>query len=141
MAFPFSLVIALIPLGYVVGVIAKRKRDISEKWEGHPDIVRISGANGFGMTSRGRGQIRGNGILVLTRDQVVFEQIIPATTTQIPLQVISDISVVHSHLGRTRGVPLLKITFLNEDGIEDSGAWWVKDLEVWKEDLARAISH
>lgn len=93
-------------------------------------------ANFYGLTSRGHGQIRGNGALVLTADQIWFSQLSPATELTIPRADVLEVSLVKSHLGKaTAGHSLLHVRFRSGDG-EDSAAWLVAEPERWLRALA-----
>ena len=94
--------------------------------------------NFFGLQSRGRGQIRGNGVLVLTPDELWFSRFVPRNDISIPLSSISEVSLVEAHLGkRILGQQLLYVAFQNE-GQSDAIAWAVKDLQGWQVDIQSA---
>jgi hypothetical protein len=92
-------------------------------------------ANGFGVQSDGYGQIRGNGVLALTDEELYFLMWIPRREIRIPLDDITDIATPKSHLGKTKMQPLLKVSFVNRDGDDDSVAWLVPELEDWERDV------
>jgi hypothetical protein len=89
-------------------------------------------ANFFGVESRGMTQIRGNGLLFLTSHELVFGMFTPASEVVIPLTNITTIDTVKWHLGKSVFQPLLKVYFVNEEGVQDSVAWWVANPEDWK---------
>ena len=95
-------------------------------------------ANCQGITSRGMAQLKGNGCLCLGSDQLVFVQWIPRRMLEIPRAKILGVEEVTWHLKATKGTPMVKVTFTNEAGEEDSGAWIVRDRERWLGEL-RAI--
>ena len=92
-------------------------------------------ANFFGLESRGPAQIRGNGFLGLSDDELVFVMWLPRRTIRIPRASMSSIDRPRSHLGKTVGHPLLKILFTNAEGQTDSAAWLVRDLGAWEATL------
>ncbi|MEA2432750.1 MAG: hypothetical protein QOG54_207 [Actinomycetota bacterium] len=100
---------------------------------GEDRIVMIDDfANFFGLQSRGAAQMRGNGCLAITPDEVVFLMWLPRRDLYIPRQRITSVERVRSHLGKRIGRDLLKITFTDETGNPDSAAWFVHDLPAWE---------
>ena len=95
-------------------------------------------ANSFGVSSRGRTQVRGNGCLCLGREQLVFVQWIPQRRLEIPRSSLLRVEEVRSHLGKSKGVPLVKVCFTNRAGEEDSVAWIVRDHARWMRELEAA---
>ena len=93
-------------------------------------------ANFFGVESRGAGQIRGNGCLAATEDEVLFLMWLPRRQLRIPRDRITLIERTGSHLGKTVGRPLLLVRFTRDDGHADSAAWLVRDLAMWEAVLA-----
>ncbi len=92
-------------------------------------------ANCFGITSGGMAQIRGNGCLCLGSEQLVFVQWIPRRKLEIPRSRLRGVESVRSHLGKATVAPLVKVTFTNEAGAEDSAAWVVREHERWLTEL------
>ena len=89
-------------------------------------------ANFFGLQSRGAGQIRGNGVLVLTHNELGFRRFFVRLELSIPLEQIQDVRLVNSHLGkRIVGYKLLWVQFQNSTGL-DAVAWLVKNPEQWQ---------
>jgi hypothetical protein len=93
-------------------------------------------ANSFGVQSRGIWQMRGNGCLALTSDEIVFVMWWPRRELRIPRSRITSVEQTKWHLGKTRGRALLKVGFVNEAGAPDSVAWYVTHLAEWKAALA-----
>ncbi|HYH27368.1 MAG TPA: hypothetical protein VEA19_01170 [Actinomycetota bacterium] len=89
-------------------------------------------ANGFGVESRGAFQIRGNGCLALTADELVFVLWLPRRELRIPRARITAVERTRWHLGKTVGRELLKVRFESEGGAPDSAAWLVRDLSLWE---------
>jgi hypothetical protein len=79
-------------------------------------------------------QLRGNGALVLTGTQLLFFMFIPKKEFRVPLESITDVSLVKSHLGKATIYDLLKVRF-SADGKADSLAWYVPNAAEWKNDL------
>ncbi|NEQ72844.1 MAG: hypothetical protein F6K23_07020 [Okeania sp. SIO2C9] len=89
-------------------------------------------ANFLGLKSRGRGQIRGNGVLALTRKELWFSRFVIRDDISIPTESIQEVRLVDSHLGkRIFGRQLLYVCFLTSDTI-DAAAWLVADPYGWK---------
>ena len=92
-------------------------------------------ANSFGVDSRGAAQIRGNGVLAASDDEVMFLMWLPRRQLRIPRNLITGVQRVKSHLGKTVGRDLLKVSFTNSEGNPDSIAWHVDALEAWESAL------
>ena len=89
--------------------------------------------NYFGQESKGLGQVRGNGCLILTESELYFEMWTPKRILRIPKHMIKRVENPPPkwHLKKTKNRLLLKIHFTNEQGLEDSAAWIVPELEEW----------
>jgi len=116
----------------VAKLFKNRIKEILAKFQ-ESEIVKVSeSANYFGLESKGLKQIRGNGVLILTKDKLYFEMWIkPKTIIEIPIDSIQKIESVKSHLRKSRFQKLLKVIFTNERGNMDSVAWLVRDLDEW----------
>lgn len=134
-----SLIVVFGVVYAVFGRYAQRNQQTTE--QEYPGARHIeSGALFFGQESRGVGQMRGNGTLILTGDELLFKQWVVNKEFRIPLKSIQAIETPSSFLGKTQGVQLLKISYLNESGAADAIAWRVRDLEglIGKIEEARA---
>lgn len=89
----------------------------------------------FGLESRGAVQMRGNGGLVLTRDELCFLPLVGDAALRIPRRAIRVVSEVRSHLGKTVGRPLLRVEYEGEGG-PDAVAWFVNDVSAWRAELS-----
>ena len=98
---------------------------------GDEPVARSADANSFGVSSAGRGQVRGNGTLVLTDRSLVFAQWAPARTVHVPLAAVTEVATPRSHLGKSRGVRLLRVSWRRQDGVEDAIGLQVHDLDDW----------
>jgi len=77
-------------------------------------ILQDRGANYFGTEGAGfnlRAHLRGNGVLALFADRLVFSQYLTGTHIEIPLHEISRLSVGLWHQFSTKGAPVLKVTY------------------------------
>jgi len=110
--------------------------DLRQRLAGREIIRSDRGANFFGVESKGQGQIRGNGVLVLTPGQLVFEMLLPRREMVIDLRRISRLAKVKSHLHKSVMRPLLRVEYEDGAGGTDAVAWSVKDVEGWISELA-----
>ena len=92
-------------------------------------------ANSFGIESKGVVQIRGNGCLAASDEELMFLMWLPRRELVIPRPLITGVERVRSHLGKTIGRDLLKVTFTSSEGNPDSVAWYVSDIEAWESAL------
>jgi len=118
----------------------KRSKEILAKLEGRETIRISNGANFFGQESLKLKQVRGNGVLVLTPEELYFEMWVPKRICQIPIINIIDIEVTKWHLKKTKNRNLLKIIFTNLSGEIDSAAWLINDLDFWINDIRDLIN-
>lgn len=95
------------------------------------DLLREEDANSFGVESAGRWQVRGNGNLALTEQELLFAQWVPNRLVRIPRKSIVEVTTTRSHLGKTIFRDLLKVVWTTELGAQGSIALWVKDLDGW----------
>ena len=122
---------------FVRGRLRTQAEELASRHAGEGVVRLTPRANFFGLASRGMGQVRGNGVLLLTRTSLRFVLLLPRREVTIPLESIRSVETPRSHLGKTVGMRLLKVTFSDDQGQEDSAAWWVNDLDAWVEDLSR----
>lgn len=104
---------------------------------GGQTLLRQGPANFFGLASKGGKQIRGNGALVLTDQQLLFVLLVPRRVIAVPLETIRDVSLTRGHCGKTIFRDLLKVEFSEADGT-DSIAWSVQDPDKWVEDIKKS---
>ena len=91
-------------------------------------------ANYFGSQSADRMQVRGNGVLALTGDAIVFKMYMTGTELKIPYKNIKEVTVADSFLGKTIFKKLLQVKFITQSG-EDMAAWYVRDLAGWMQQI------
>ena len=124
----FALVFggALVVLRYIA-----RQKEASAR-ERYPTARQIDrAASFFGQESRGVTQLRGNGTLILTDSELIFELWVPHREFRIPLRRIQSLENPTVFLGKSRFTPLLKVVYTNEQGRTDAMAWQVPDLSNW----------
>jgi hypothetical protein len=107
------------------------RRAHREHLQGLELLLEEPGANSLGVESAGRWQVRGNGNLALTEDELLFAQWVPKRLLRIPRRSILEVSKTGSHLGKRIGRPLLRVSWTAEDGTEDAIALWVRDPDRW----------
>lgn len=88
----------------------------------------------FGLQSKGVFQGRGNGALVLTPNELWFSRAVPRRDLQIPLDAITEVTTVRSHLGKTYFRDLLRVSFRTQN-TTDAIAWYLTDLAAWRAKL------
>jgi len=111
------------------------RREVAERTRGQRVVRQALTANFFGLQSLGRGQIRGNGALVLTTGELIFIMTFPRRVTEIPLDGITEVSLARRFLGKRAWRPLLQVDFTGTEG-PDAAAWAVADPEGWRQALA-----
>ena len=97
----------------------------------------VPSANFMGQESLGALQLRGNGTLAITEQELFFKMWVTQRELHIPLAQIEKVENVRSYLGKSVGMPLLKVSFQNSSGAADSAAWYLHNLEEVKQLLVR----
>ena len=113
--------------------VARRARRLKAEMEAEvgDDAERSENVQGLGLESRGKGQVRGNGWLVLTADELRFRQWVPDRETRIPRSAITAVETDRWWLGKSVGVKLLIVRWRTPEGGDDAMAWRVRDLDSW----------
>ena len=106
-----------------------------DKFKDKNIILSANDANFFGQQSRKSTQVRGNGVLILTAEELYFEMWRPKKILQIPISSVLKIENTKSFMHKSVFRKLLKVVFTNQEGEEDAAAWWVTSLEKWIEEL------
>jgi len=134
----FAGLILLFAVVRLVFGYLKRKfnGELRRKFTCEQIVRQMIGANFFGQSSRGMGQIRGNGALVLTPSALHFIMFLPREELTIPLETVTSVSTPRSHLGKTVGWRLLKVDYRSPSG-EDAAAWAVQDVDEWASSVER----
>ena len=127
------LVVIALAFAVVLMPVSRRAKRVRTGLEDElgDTIRRSANVSGLGLQSRGRGQVRGNGRLVLTPEELRFRQWIPQRETTIPLAAVTSVGTERSWLGKWVGSKLLCVRWRTSDGSEDAMAWQVRDLEGW----------
>ena len=108
-----------------------------DKFKDKNIILSTNDANFFGQQSRKSTQVRGNGVLILTAEDLYFEMWRPKKILQIPISSVLKIEITKSFLHKSIFRKLLKVVFTNQEGEEDATAWWVTSLNKWIEELEK----
>lgn len=120
------LVFVVVPKLVIAGMRGPLEARVAQRYTSEAIVHSDYAANCFGLESAGRLQSRGNGALVLADKELCFFQFLPAKELVIPLDRVTEITFVHSHLGKATPFKLLKIAFDGPAG-PDSAAWWLRD--------------
>lgn len=122
----------------ILGSIARRKEADARKR--YPQALRVDRtANFFGQESHGFTQMRGNGTLILTESDLIFERWLPARKYRVSIPSIISLEKPRAFLGKSRFSPLLKVVFRDEGGNTDAMAWRVRDLPGWMQQIKDAM--
>lgn len=111
---------------------ARGRAEIDRRFPNGGVVLSETMAQSFGQQSQGAAQLRGNGALALTADELFFSMHVVSRELHIPLVSIAEVSLVRSHLGKTQGAQLLHVRY-TLDGVEDAIAWRVPDAAAWKD--------
>jgi hypothetical protein len=140
----FILTVTLIPLGVILGLairwLRRKKVAVTRQWaqEGVLFLRGPEGANFSGFESQGLAQVRGNGFIALTGEDLRLTRAIPAAEWCIPYQQIKQATLEPSFLGKRRGRPVLVITF-ERDGQPDRLGVYVRDGQAWVEAMSTLV--
>lgn len=121
-------------------IFKKRINEIHEKFKDKKVLIFDDISNFFGQESLGAWKIRGNGVLILTEEELFFGMWKPKKGLSISVKSILEITNPKSHLRKSTFKKLLKINFKNENGESDSVAWFVRNLNKWNEILRNLIN-
>ncbi len=125
----------------VISSVRRKMESKALKKFNRKDIIKASPiANYFGRKSRGGLQIRGNGVLVLTKKGLSFTMAFPEKEYYIPIETITGVSLPKSFNGRTIFMPLLQVDFI-ENGRDESIAWAVKEPKKWKKAIETLLAN
>ena len=121
-------------------IFKERINEIHEKFKDKKVLIFDDISNFFGQESLGAWKIRGNGVLILTEEELFFGMWKPKKGLSISVKSILEITNPKSHLRKSTFKKLLKINFKNENGESDSVAWFVRNLNKWNEILRNLIN-
>lgn len=122
---------------WLQNVNIKAMEEMNELYPGEV-ILHQDGANFFGRKSLGFGQVRGNGLLILTEKKLLFRQAAPSRWFEIPIDRITGIQNPRSFMGKGFAGGLLVVNYFNEEGESDAIGWAVRDYRNWNNLLESA---
>ena len=127
-------VVAIAAVALIVRRAASGARARIDAAVGDLEVLRREKANFYGVASKGAGQVRGLGTLVLTPDELVFLQMVPAAEVRVPRAAITRAEVARSFLGKSQGRELLVVEWTTGDDppAEDRVAFDVPQLDAWR---------
>ncbi len=136
--FILLIPVLLAVLGYIVhktigSLKRKRAEELFTNYHKDRIIYFSKEVNFFGQKSDGRTQLRGNGSLLLTPDELHFLRWLPKKNIVIPLDNIEKVERVNSFLGKSKNRELLKVEFSNHQGEKDSAAWLLNNMHAWEQ--------
>lgn len=134
-----TVLVPLIILGIIRYYLYKLEKNKVEKVTDRfgKSYIRMisSNTNYFGQASKGAMQVRGNGVLAITGEELYFEKWSSEDCLLVPVGNIITIEEVKTFLGKTKFRPLVKISYITEEGNLDSSAWLIKDSKSWIEKM------
>lgn len=135
-------VLGVIIIGAVTSAVSRFKAARSSKALvrelGARNVVLVEAAATCYLTATAdTGSSRTGGCLVLTTDEVVFEQWMPTRRVRFPRLSLTEVSASRSLRGGSRGRRLLRLTWTASDGSETTAAWQVADPDAWLAALQR----
>lgn len=136
-------VVVVVAAGVMLSVSARRRVRAVEREvaAAHPDArLLVPRALLFGRRSDGLSQIRGNGTLVLTDDELLFELGLPRRHYRVPLDAVESVETPTSFLTKTQFAPLLQVNYRDDRGQLDAIAWRVPDLEGARRSIEEAMA-
>ncbi len=125
-------------------VYLKRKQDQTEenfqkRFSGKNIRLLDKYAMFIAQESDGYSHFRGMGYLVLTDDELYFERQLGNKVIPLPITSIVQVGDTKRLGGQNPGKTMLKISFKDNNGENDSIALCVKELAQWKKEIAAAI--
>lgn len=119
-------------------VFRQRRMEVEERFRRQKIIRQYNLAHFYGRESIGHFQAKGNGVLVLTADELYFLQALPKRAFSIPVDTITAVANPRSHLGKSNVAKLVRVDF-SSDGKQDAIAWMVGDeVKAWTQAVADA---
>jgi hypothetical protein len=132
------VVLAVVVIALVVRRAAAGARARIDAALADLEVLRKEKVNFYGVASKGAGQVRGLGTLVLTPDALVFLQLVPAVEVRVPRAAITHLEVARSFLGKAQGRDLLVVEWTTDDDPpgHDRVAFDVPELDAWRAALS-----
>lgn len=137
-------VVTLVIVGVIIGVtllILSRvsRTQLAQAREQFPQALAVLNANFAGLTADPSVRLRGNGILVITREELYFKQWVTNREFHVPIAAIQSVELGQSFMGRWTLTPILKVNFTGESGQAAAIGWSVRDAESVKQQIEALI--
>ncbi len=133
------LLLSVVGLAMLMRHVRKARRDIddviSTRFQRDEILCLDSRAVFFGIASCRYAQIRGNGVLVLTGDELFFRRLLPEMELSIHIENIVKVDTPRSFLGKSIFKPLLRVDYRTPSGQMDAAAWYVRNLHEFRKYL------
>ncbi len=136
--FGVVLLLTLLKL-FFSSVRKKLEHHIQKKFDKREIVGATTNANFFGKQSKGGKQIRGNGALILTKDEICFIRVAPFEEYKIPLKSVLEVSLPNSFNGKSVFSKLLCIQYKTGSEL-DAVAWAVKIPESWEKSIENLVA-
>lgn len=138
LSLAFAVLLTSGILFFIKKVQKKREEEVRTAFKGKRILRMCPNAVFVGQTSHSAfGAVRGNGVLVLTEDELFFQMWLPKREFRLQVSAITNIQTPKSFQSRTVFRALLQVDYKNESGAPDSIAWAVSELAQWKTALER----
>jgi hypothetical protein len=140
-AVALAFVISGVTMWFIARLARRRLPEAMEAASrGGTDTLRVAPMTQFyGVVSAGRGQLRGDGVLILTADELRFDMWSPERRLVIPLAAVLHVDTTKRHAGRYSVKPLLRVTWRDAHGLEDAAAWALTERDEWAQALDDAV--
>jgi hypothetical protein len=130
------IVVTVVVSLFIAGAIVRGSRaraDAALAPLGEP--LRKIAATALGRTGEPAEPLTGTGTLVLTSDELAFAQWRPTRLLRIRRADIARTDTTRDHLGKVMKDDVLRITWRGDGAVEESVAFFVRDLDPWLSDL------
>ncbi|MBK8034091.1 MAG: hypothetical protein IPK17_32235 [Chloroflexi bacterium] len=135
-----TLVIVGIIMVVTLLILSRVSRaQIAKAREQFPQALAVLNANFAGLTADPSVRLRGNGILVITRDELYFKQWVTNREFRVPIRGIQSVELVSNFMGRWSFTPILKVNFTGAEGEAAAIGWHVRDAESVKQQIETLI--
>jgi len=136
-AVALAFVISAVTMWFIARLARRRLPEAMEAAaRSGTDTLRVAPMTQFyGVVSAGRGQLRGDGVLILTAEELRFDMWSPERRLVIPLAAVLTVDTTKRHAGRYSVKPLLRVAWRDAHGLEDAAAWALTERDEW----ARAV--
>jgi hypothetical protein len=140
-AVTLAFVISAVTMWFIARLARRRLPEAMEAAaRSGTDTLRVAPmAQFYGVASAGRGQLRGDGVLILTAEELRFDMWSPERRLVVPLAAVLRVDTTKRHAGRYSVKPLLRVTWRDAHGLEDAAAWALTEREEWARALDDAV--